>query len=48
MGVISQAHARPLISIICDKGKLTDEGCEEALEWIADPDKRRITVYNFE
>lgn len=73
-----EIYVEPDISVICDKGKLTDKGCEGAPDWIVeivspsskrmdyyiklfkyrtagvreywivDPDKQRITVYNFE
>lgn len=71
-------YFEPDISVICDKGKLDDRGCNGAPDWvieivsqssrqmdymiklfpyrtagvreywIVDPDKDRITVYNFE
>lgn len=74
----SDIYVEPDISVICDKDKLTDEGCKGAPDWvieiispssrsmdyvkkllkygtagvreywIVDPDKQRITVYNFE
>lgn len=74
----SDIYVEPDISVICDKDKLTDEGCKGAPDWvieiispssrsmdyvkkmlkygtagvreywIVDPDKQRVTVYNFE
>lgn len=71
-------YVEPDISVICDKTKLTDDGCNGAPDWIievvspssrrmdyilklfkyrsagvreywiVDPDKNRVTVYNFE
>lgn len=71
-------YVEPDISVICDKNKLTDQGCAGAPDWIVeivspgsrrmdyftklfkyrtagvreywivDPEKNRITVYNFE
>ena len=73
-----QNYVEPDISVICDKTKLTDDGCNGAPDWIievvspssrrmdyilklfkyrsagvreywiVDPDKNRVTVYNFE
>ena len=70
-------YVEPDISVICDKTKLTDDGCNGAPDWIievvspssrrmdyilklfkyrsagvreywiVDPDKNRVTVYNF-
>ena len=74
----NEIYLEPDISVICDKSKLTDEGCHGAPDWIieivspssrpmdynkkllkygtagvreywiADPEKKRIMVYNFE
>lgn len=74
----NEIYLEPDISVICDKNKLTDEGCHGAPDWIieivspssrpmdynkkllkygtagvreywiADPEKKRIMVYNFE
>lgn len=74
----NETYLEPDISVICDKNKLTDKGCEGAPDWvieivspssramdymkklvkysaagvreywIADPDKKRVMVYNFE
>ena len=74
----NETYLEPDISVICDKDKLTDKGCEGAPDWvieivspssramdymkklvkyeaagvreywIADPDKTRVMVYNFE
>ncbi len=71
-------YVEPDISVICNKDKLTDKGCNGAPDWIieivstgsrrmdyytklfkyrtagvreywiADPEKKRVTVYNFE
>lgn len=71
-------YVEPDISVICDKNKLTDKGCNGAPDWIieivssssrrvdyykklfkyrtagvreywiVDPEKERVTVYNFE
>jgi len=71
-------YVEPDISVICDKSKLTDKGCNGAPDWIieivslgsrrmdyyiklfkyrtagvreywiVDPEKERVTVYNFE
>jgi len=71
-------YVEPDISVICDKNKLTDQGCNGAPDWIieivspssrrmdyytklfkyrtagvreywiVDPEKERVTVYNFE
>lgn len=71
-------YVEPDISVICDKDKLTDKGCNGAPDWIieivsassrrmdyytklfkyrtagvreywiVDPEKKRVTVYNFE
>lgn len=71
-------YVEPDISVICDKGKLTDKGCHGAPDWIleivspgskqmdyykklfkyrtagvreywvVDPDRKLVTVYNFE
>lgn len=41
-------YVEPDISVICDKSKLSDKGCSGASDWIVDPDKNRILVYNFE
>lgn len=73
-----KTYLEPDISVICDKDKLTDEGCKGAPDWIieiaspssirmdyyvklfkyrmagvreywiADPEKNRVTVYDFE
>lgn len=73
-----KTYLEPDISIVCDKSKLTDKGCNGAPDWIieivssaskrmdyyiklfqyrtagvreywiTDPDKQRVTVYNFE
>lgn len=74
----NEIYVEPDISVICDKTKLTDDGCHGAPDWIieivspgsrrmdyyiklfkyhtagvreywiVEPDKQRITVYNFE
>lgn len=74
----TQTYVEPDLSVICDKDKLDDKGCNGAPDWIieivspssrrmdymiklfkyrtagvreywvVDPDKNRITVYNFE
>ena len=41
-------YVEPDISVICDRSKLTDKGCFGAPDWIVDPDKKRITVYDIE
>ncbi len=38
----------PDISIICDPEKLTEKGCTGAPDWIVDPEKKHILVFNFE
>lgn len=73
-----KTYLEPDISVVCDKNKLTDKGCNGAPDWIievvssaskrmdyyrklfqyrtagvreywiTDPDKQRVTVYNFE
>ncbi len=41
-------YAEPDISVICDPNKLTDKRCSGAPDWIVDPEKNRILVYDFE
>lgn len=42
-------YVEPDISVICDPDKLTDKGCSGVREyWIVDPDRNRITIYDFE
>ena len=48
-------YVEPDISVICDPDKLNDKGCSGAPDWIivreywiVDPDRNRITVYDFE
>lgn len=35
-------------SVICDTSKLTDKGCDGAPDWIVDPAKNFVIVYNFD
>ena len=44
----TNTYVEPDISVICDPNKLNDKGCNGAPDWIVDPDKSRIIVYNFE
>ena len=41
-------YVEPDISIICDKNKLDDKGCNGAPDWIVDPIREMILVYDFE
>ncbi len=41
-------YVEPDISVICDPNKLTDKRCSGAPDWIVDPEKNRILVYDFE
>lgn len=41
-------YVEPDISVICNKEKITDQGCNGAPDWIVDPIKERVTVYGFE
>lgn len=41
-------YVEPDISVICNPDKLNDRGCNGAPDWIVDPIKNLILVYNFE
>lgn len=38
----------PDISVICDRNKLTDQGCTGAPDWIVDPRSEKVLVYHLE
>lgn len=41
-------YVEPDISVICDKNKITDKGCNGAPDWVVDPERELVTIYNFE
>ena len=41
-------YVEPDISVICDPDKLNDKGCIGSPDWIVDPSRNQIVVYNFE
>jgi len=41
-------YVEPDISVICDRDKITDKGCNGAPDWIVDPTREVVTVYRFE
>lgn len=44
----NEKYIEPDISVICDRDKLTDKGCSGAPDWIIDPLKQAIIVYDME
>ena len=48
MNADDKIYLEPDISVICDKNKLTDEGCNEAPDWIIEivsPSSRKMDYY---
>ena len=43
-----KTYVEPDISVVCDESKLDDKGCNGAPDWIVNPEKQRIIVYDFE
>lgn len=44
----TNTYVEPDISVICDKKKLDDKGCNGAPDWIVDSPKNLISVYDFD
>ena len=44
----SNTYVEPDISVICNPDKLNDKGCIGSPDWIVDPSKNQVIVYNFE
>lgn len=43
-----KTYVEPDISVICDKNKLDDRGCNGAPDWIINPQKSTVMVYDLE
>lgn len=41
-------YVEPDISVICDKNKLNNQGCNGAPDWIVNPISKTINVYDLE
>ena len=44
----NNTYVEPDISVICNPNKLNDKGCIGSPDWIVDPSKNQVVVYNFE
>ena len=44
----NNTYVEPDISVICNPDKLNDKGCIGSPDWIVDPSKNQVVVYNFE
>ena len=41
-------YVEPDISVICDKSKLEDKGCNGAPDWIVNPITKTVQIYSFD